>query len=133
MKALWTEPRINFDGRFWQLKDAAMEPKPFQKPHPPIWFGASHPDALRRAVKYGNGFLRSRVVHDETVRRAGADRAAGARRAGPQRRTFKIGKRVYIASTMMPNARRPCDVAQTLHAGVVAARRPRGSSRSPRM
>src|SRR5262244_2780526 len=25
MKALWTEPRVNFDGRFWQLKDAAME------------------------------------------------------------------------------------------------------------
>src|SRR5216683_2635838 len=45
MKALWTEPRVNFDGRFWQLKDAGMEPKPFQKPHPPIWFGASHPDA----------------------------------------------------------------------------------------
>src|SRR5438132_9240790 len=57
MKALWTEPRVNFDGRFWQLKDATMEPKPFQKPHPPIWFGASHPDALRRAVKYGNGFF----------------------------------------------------------------------------
>src|SRR6266850_2523505 len=73
MKALWTEPRVNFDGRFWQLKDAAMEPKPFQKPHPPIWFGASHPDALRRAVTHGNGFLRGRVVHDETVRRAGAD------------------------------------------------------------
>src|SRR2546425_6627987 len=31
MKALWTEPRVNFDGRFWQLKDAGMEPKPFQK------------------------------------------------------------------------------------------------------
>src|SRR5262244_4547656 len=31
MKALWTEPRITFDGEFWQLKDAALEPKPFQK------------------------------------------------------------------------------------------------------
>ncbi len=57
MKALWTEPRVNFDGRFWQLKDAGMEPKPFQKPHPPIWFGASHPDALRRAARHGHGFF----------------------------------------------------------------------------
>src|SRR5207244_1234139 len=40
-KALWTESRVTFDGRFWQLKGAAMEPKPFQKPHPPIWFGAA--------------------------------------------------------------------------------------------
>ena len=36
MKALWTEPRVTFEGRFWQLDGAAMEPKPFQKPNPPI-------------------------------------------------------------------------------------------------
>src|SRR5215468_8029253 len=38
MKALWTEPKVTFNGEFWQLKDAAMEPKPAQKPHPPVWF-----------------------------------------------------------------------------------------------
>ena len=57
MKALWTEPRVTFDGEFWQLKDAALEPKPFQKPYPPIWFGASAPSALRRAVRLGDGFF----------------------------------------------------------------------------
>jgi alkanesulfonate monooxygenase SsuD/methylene tetrahydromethanopterin reductase-like flavin-dependent oxidoreductase (luciferase family) len=36
MKALWTEPEVNFEGRFWQLEGAAMTPRPFQKPHPPI-------------------------------------------------------------------------------------------------
>src|SRR5262249_34975511 len=43
--------------------------------------------------------LRCGVVHHETVRRAGADRAAGARRgaAGRDAATFRIGKRVYIA------------------------------------
>ena len=57
MRALWTEPEVDFDGRFWQLHGAAMEPKPFQKPGPPIWFGASHPDALRRAVRSADGFF----------------------------------------------------------------------------
>src|SRR5207248_4414690 len=57
MKALWTEERVNFEGRFWQLKDAAMEPKPFQKPHPPVWFGGNHPNALRRAVQLGDAFI----------------------------------------------------------------------------
>jgi probable F420-dependent oxidoreductase len=57
MKALWTEPRVTFDGEFWQLKDAAMEPKPWQKPHPPLWFGAAGPAALRRAVRMGDGFF----------------------------------------------------------------------------
>ncbi len=97
MKALWTEPRVNFDGRFWQLKDAAMEPKPFQKPHPPIWFGASHPDALRRAVKYGNGFF---GAGSSTTKRF-AEQVPIVRQAlaeaGRDAATFKIGKRVYIA------------------------------------
>ena len=80
MKALWTEPRVTFEGRFWQLDGATMEPKPFQKPNPPIWFGANHPAALRRAVRYGDGFRR--VDDDRPVRRAGTDRAGGARRSG---------------------------------------------------
>jgi probable F420-dependent oxidoreductase len=57
MKALWTQPRVTFDGEFWQLQDAAMEPKPFQKPYPPLWFGAAREPALRRAVRLGDGFF----------------------------------------------------------------------------
>ena len=57
MRALWTEPQVTFAGRFWQLDGAAMEPKPFQKPAPPVWFGANQPPALRRAVRLGDGFF----------------------------------------------------------------------------
>ena len=57
LKALWTESQVTFEGRFFQLHAAAQEPKPLQKPHPPVWFGGSHPDALRRAVRYGDGFI----------------------------------------------------------------------------
>ena len=96
MKALWRESRVNFDGRFWQLKDAAMEPKPLQKPHPPTWFGASHPDALRRAVRHGDGFFGAGssttaqfAAQVTIVRQALAD---GGRDAG----AFGIAKRVYI-------------------------------------
>lgn len=56
MKALWTQDRVTFDGEFWQLKDAAMEPKPVQKPHPPILVGGAFPQAARRAVRYGDGW-----------------------------------------------------------------------------
>jgi len=97
MRALWTEPRVNFDGRFWQLKDAGMEPKPFQKPHPPIWFGASHPDALRRAARHGHGFFgagssttKQFAEQVPIVRQALAE-------AGRDAAPFRIGKRVYIA------------------------------------
>ena len=57
MRALWTEERIDHDGRFWQLAGAAMEPKPIQRPGPPIWFGGAHPNALRRAVAHADGFF----------------------------------------------------------------------------
>jgi len=46
LKALWTEPTIDVDGRFFQLEGAAAEPKPIQKPHPPVWYGGSHRAAL---------------------------------------------------------------------------------------
>ena len=56
MKSLWTEPVTNFDGEFYQLKQTGMWPKPVQKPHVPLWFGGQHPDALRRAVKFADGY-----------------------------------------------------------------------------
>ena len=96
MKALWTEPRVTFDGEFWQLTDAPMEPKPVQKPHPPIWFGANTPPALRRAVRLGDGFFgagsapTARFAEQvTTVRAALAD-------AGRDPASFPIAKRVYI-------------------------------------
>lgn len=97
MRALWTEPRVDFDGRFWQLTGAAMEPKPFQKPGPPIWFGGSHPAALRRAVRLGDGFFGAGSVTTKQF----ADQVQTLREAlAAQDRDpagFPIAKRVYIA------------------------------------
>ena len=96
MKALWTEPQVSFDGRFWQLDGAAMEPKPFQKPHPPLWFGASHPDALRRAVRLGDGFIGAGSSTTEQF----ADHVRVLRDAlaetGRDADGFPIAKRVYL-------------------------------------
>jgi probable F420-dependent oxidoreductase len=97
VEALWTEPRTTFDGRFWQLENAAMEPKPFQKPHPPIWVGANHPAALRRAVRYGDGFFGA----GSTTTAAFAQQVPVVRQALAEARqdpsTFKIAKRIYVA------------------------------------
>ena len=50
LKALWTEERATFKGRFYQLDAAIAEPKPVQKPHPPIWIGGSGPKRTLRVV-----------------------------------------------------------------------------------
>jgi probable F420-dependent oxidoreductase len=97
MKALWTEAEVNFEGRFWQLKGATMEPKPFQKPYPPIWFGANHPDAVRRAVVHGDGFFGAgSQTTAQFAEQVGVLRAA-LRDAGRSDDSFAVAKRVYIA------------------------------------
>jgi probable F420-dependent oxidoreductase len=97
MKALWSEPRVTFDGEFWQLKDAAMEPKPFQKPFPPIWFGGAGPTALRRAVRLGNGFFGA--GSSPTAKFAGQVQVVREALAESDRPAddFPIAKRVYVA------------------------------------
>lgn len=50
LKALWTEDRTTFKGRFYQLDGAVAEPKPVQKPYPPIWIGGVGPKLTLRVV-----------------------------------------------------------------------------------
>jgi probable F420-dependent oxidoreductase len=57
MKRLWTEERVSLEGRFSRLEGVPMEPKPIQKPRPPIWFGGHVEAALRRAVELGDGYI----------------------------------------------------------------------------
>jgi alkanesulfonate monooxygenase SsuD/methylene tetrahydromethanopterin reductase-like flavin-dependent oxidoreductase (luciferase family) len=54
----WTSnTRFDFDGRFWQFKDIVVEPPTAQKPHPPFWQGAGHPDSIRKVAARGHNLL----------------------------------------------------------------------------
>lgn len=55
-KEVWTSPRPRFEGRFVRFADIGAEPKPRQKPYPPIWIGGHGPRALRRVVELGDGW-----------------------------------------------------------------------------
>jgi probable F420-dependent oxidoreductase len=96
MKACWTEPELNFDGEIWKLEHVSMEPKPVQKPYPPLWLGGNHPNALRRAVRLGDGFFGA----GSQATAAFAEQVQTIRRElSEQQRdpaTFQIAKRVYI-------------------------------------
>ncbi len=96
MKACWTEREITFDGRLWKLEGASMEPKPVQKPYPPVWFGGSAPAGMRRAVRHGDGFMgagsQTAAQFAEQVKVVSDELSAQGRDPG----TFRIGKRVYV-------------------------------------
>ena len=57
MTRLWTEAEVNFEGEFYSAKGAVLEPKPVQKPHPPLWFGTTGKIMLRLAAEYGGGWI----------------------------------------------------------------------------
>lgn len=54
IKAVWTQDRPVYDGDFVKFDKIGMDPKPVQKPHPPIWIGGESAPALRRTVAMGD-------------------------------------------------------------------------------
>jgi probable F420-dependent oxidoreductase len=56
-KRLWSEPEIEHRGEFFHFEPVAFEPKPVQRPWPPIHVGGESPAALRRAARAGNGWI----------------------------------------------------------------------------
>ena len=57
MKRLWTEDNVTFKGKFYNVENLSLGPKPIQKPHPPIWTGGSAEVALKRAGSWADGFI----------------------------------------------------------------------------
>ena len=56
MKILWTEKYPKFDGKFFNFNDLQFEPKPIQKPHPPLLIGGTSRRAIERVLEYGDGW-----------------------------------------------------------------------------
>ncbi len=97
MKSLWTQSSTDIDGEFYQLQHAGMEPKPIQKPHPPVWFGGQHPDALRRAVRFADGYMCAGPTTNVDFGRHVASLRRFLDEEGRGPASFPISKRVYLA------------------------------------
>lgn len=87
MKCLWTEKSVTLQGRFAKLENVTMEPKPIQKPFPPIWFGGRADAALRRAVELGDGYIGAGSTPLETF-------IEDIKQLAPE---FPKAKRLYLA------------------------------------
>lgn len=97
MKAAWSdEPRVTYRGRFRQVDDLPVQPKPVQRPHPPIWFGANAPAALRRAVRHGDAFLGAGSSTTESFATAVQSLRRELYESDRDSAGFTIGKRVYL-------------------------------------
>ena len=57
IKALWTQPTTNYKGRFYEIVNGVLEPKPLQKPHPPIWWGGQSEKSRQLVADLADGWL----------------------------------------------------------------------------
>jgi probable F420-dependent oxidoreductase len=97
MKALWTQDAARFEGDYFRLDGVAMEPKPLQKPNPPLWFGAHTEAAQRRAARHGDGWMGAGSTDlgdffDELARMRDI-----LKQEGRDESPFPLSKRVYIS------------------------------------
>ena len=97
MKTAWSdEPNVTFHGRFRDVDGLPIQPKPVQRPHPPLWFGGSAPKAMARAVRLGDAFMgagsSTTAGFAEAVKVVRRELDEQARDATQ----FRIAKRVYL-------------------------------------
>jgi len=93
MKTLWCDEISSFKGEFFDLPESMQNPKPVQKPHPPLYFGGESDPALRRVAELGQGWfgynltpdqLDTNLEHlDELLADAGRDRSDVKIQASP--------------------------------------------------
>jgi alkanesulfonate monooxygenase SsuD/methylene tetrahydromethanopterin reductase-like flavin-dependent oxidoreductase (luciferase family) len=83
-----------------------MGPKPIQKPHPPVWLGGGHPDALRRAATVADGWMGAGGSSTAAFAKSVPLVRAALEKAGRDPATFPLSKRVFMSVHERP------DVAQ---------------------
>ena len=105
IRALWSEDKVTYNGRFYHLKDEAMAPKPVQKPLP-IWMGVGHPNAIRRTAALADGWMGSggSRIADFAASVPILKEALAARGRDPEK--FPISKRLFMAVDERPEVAR---------------------------
>lgn len=100
IKKMWVEEEATFEGKHFSVSGAINQPKPLQKPHPPLWIaGGGERKTLRTVAKYGDysnfagtvdTFVRKSEILDEHCEAVGRDPA-------------EIGRTIHLLITVVPD------------------------------
>jgi probable F420-dependent oxidoreductase len=91
MKELWTKPEAEFHGRYYDFPLVRSNPKPAQKPHPPVLLGGGARNVLQRVVAWADGWLPNRITPAELREaRATLDRLAKDAGRDPSRISISV-------------------------------------------
>jgi probable F420-dependent oxidoreductase len=106
MQELWTKQAPSFAGKYTQFSGLTFEPKPVQKPHPPIWVGGHSKAALRRTAQFGAAWHPiNRSPEELKAGRAELARLCQARgRAVPPAITLRNDIRIVASGQAVPKS-----------------------------
>jgi alkanesulfonate monooxygenase SsuD/methylene tetrahydromethanopterin reductase-like flavin-dependent oxidoreductase (luciferase family) len=95
VRTLWRDTPASFKGRFTQFDNVSIDPKPVQRPGPPIWVGGRSDAALKRAGRQGDGWV-SYVVQPERYAQSLAKIREAAEQAGRRLDAFVAAHLTFI-------------------------------------
>ena len=102
IKALWTEDRVTYRGQIFQVENVKLATRPVRKPHPPLWMGVGHPDAVRRAAVLADGWMGSGGSSIAEFKASVPILKQALEAAGRDPATFPVSKRVFMAVDERP-------------------------------
>jgi len=97
MKELWKGEPVTFRGEFYNTTELFISPLPVQSPHPPIWFGGHAQNALRRAARFGDGWMEAGARSTAAMKDELATLRQFLEEEGRDPAEFTISKRVIVA------------------------------------
>ena len=97
IKALWTRPVVDFQGEIYQLAKAGIALRPVQQPHPPLWLGGAHENAVKRAVRYGSGWMGAGAQSAESFFKCLSVAKQALQESGRDPAGFELSKRIHMS------------------------------------
>jgi probable F420-dependent oxidoreductase len=113
LKAIWTTNPVEFHGTFYQLPKSYVNPKPVQKPHPPIYMAAFAPPAMKRLATMADGWNPVAVPVDGMAQMFGAVKQM-AKEAGRDPSSLAMVVRANLEITDKPLGKERMIFAGTL-------------------
>ncbi len=113
LKKCWTEERFSHRGKFYQLDDVMITPKPFQQPRPPIWMAAWTNVGLKRAARIADAWITSPLEHVQVIKRFGNLYREEARKHG--KTPYLVLMRDVLVSESWEAARRESEPLMYTH------------------
>ena len=111
VKRLWTEANVSFEGKAFKLKNVTVDPKPLQKPRPPVWIAANTDAAVKRAASIGDGWMIGpHSAIDELARQVQLCRTAWTDAGKSDSPALPIIRETFVAATKREAVEkaRPC-------------------------